>query len=173
MAKGLFQIYTGNGKGKTTAAIGLALRAAGAGLKIYIGHFLKGLRYSEHTSLERFEDSIFFELYGGRDFIDLSAPSAEDYKRAATGLEIAKEKILTKSFDLFILDEINIAAHFGLIEIPKVISLIEERPYKTELLFTGRYAPEEFIKRADLVTVMEEVKHYFSEGVKARTGIEM
>ncbi|MBN2363051.1 cob(I)yrinic acid a,c-diamide adenosyltransferase [candidate division WOR-3 bacterium] len=171
--KGLFQIYTGNGKGKTTAAIGLAVRAAGAGFKVYIGHFLKGLRYSEHSSLEKFSGQIFFDLYGGKDFIDLTSPSEADFERAENGLYMAEENLFRGGFDLVILDEINIAAHFGLIEMKRAVGLIENKPENTELLFTGRYAPGEFIEKAHLVTVMEEVKHYFRDGVEARTGIEM
>ncbi|MBN1150272.1 cob(I)yrinic acid a,c-diamide adenosyltransferase [candidate division WOR-3 bacterium] len=173
LVRGYFQVYTGNGKGKTTAALGLSIRAAGAGLKVYIGQFLKGLPYSEHLALDKFRGQIFYELFGGREFIDMVSPSKIDYERAEKGFQRSLDAVSSGEYDLVILDEINIAAHFGLLDSKKILDLIEKKPVNMELVFTGRYAPMEFIQRADLVTVMEEVKHYYREGVEARTGIEM
>jgi len=169
--KGYVQVYTGNGKGKTTAALGLALRAAGAGLRVYIGQFLKGARYSEIKAMDRYESSIKVEQF------------VRDWKvgQEITGVEIAlagdafkrvREVILSGQFDLVVLDEINVALHLKLISEEDVISLVKSKPPQVELVLTGRSAPDRLIDQADLVTEMREIKHYFARGVRARRGIE-
>jgi cob(I)alamin adenosyltransferase len=169
--KGYVQIYTGEGKGKTTAALGLALRAAGAGLRVFIGQFMKGKDYSELKALARFEDTITLERFGTAQWVG-SRPTEEDRRRAMAGLERAKSILCGGEHDVVILDEILVALHYTLIPLQKVIELMELRPDEVELVMTGRGAPEELIRRADLVTEMRAVKHYHSRGVAARTGIE-
>ncbi len=169
--KGYVQIYTGEGKGKTTAALGLALRAAGAGLRVFIGQFMKGKDYSELKSLARFEDSITLERFGTSHWVS-TQPTEEDRKRAMEGLERAKSVLSSGGYDVVILDEILVALHFTLIPLEEIIELMESRPDEVELVLTGRGAPEDLIRRADLVTEMRAVKHYHSRGVSARAGIE-
>ena len=166
---GYIQIYTGNGKGKTTAALGLALRAAGAGLKVFIGQFLK-TQSSEHQALNRFEDLIKIETYGGPKFI--KTPSVEDKNMAEKGFKSCMDSINSGKYDVVILDEINVAIHLGLLNLEQVLVLLKKKPKDVEIILTGRYAPKELIEIADLVTEMHEVKHYYHKGIKARKGIE-
>ncbi len=168
--RGYIHIYTGDGKGKTTAAIGLALRAAGAGRKVYIGQFIKGMRYSELSILARIPEITIHQF--GRDcFIDRQ-PTAEDINAARQGLQQIQEAIISGQYQLVILDEINIALYYRLLPIEKIIELIINRPKEIELVLTGRNVPTELIDMADLVTEMKEIKHYYSRGVQARAGIE-
>ena len=169
--KGYVQVYTGNGKGKTTAALGLALRAAGAGLRIYIAQFVKGMAYSEHKALERFSDVISIRQYGRSCFIERE-PVAEDIEAARQGLEEAQKILASGKYDLVILDEANIATHFRLFSADDLLRVIESKPDHVELVITGRYADPRVVERADLVTEMSEVKHYYTRGVQARPGIE-
>ena len=169
MMYGYIQIYTGNGKGKTTAALGLALRAAGAGLKVFIGQFLKK-QSSEQEALKRFEDLIKIETYGGPKFI--KTPSVEDKKRAEKGFKVCMDNINSGKYDVVILDEINVAIHLGLLNLEQVLVLLKKRLKGVEIILTGRYAPQKLIEIADLVTEMREVKHYYHKGIKARKGIE-
>ncbi|WDV47269.1 cob(I)yrinic acid a,c-diamide adenosyltransferase [Clostridiaceae bacterium M8S5] len=169
MEKGYVHVYTGNGKGKTTAAFGLALRAACAGKKVFIGQFVKGMKYSE-VEVSNFIPNIEIQQFGLECFI-YKEPTKEDVRRAKRGLEICKEK-LSQNYDVVIMDEINIALYFKLIELKDVISLVRSRKENIELILTGRYAPKELIEIADLVTEMKEIKHYYSTGVEARKGIE-
>lgn len=168
---GYVQVYTGNGKGKTTAALGLALRAAGAGLKVFIGQFMKGSATGELKALQRFDDLITIEQFGRQGFVH-SQPDAEDIERASRGLARAKQALLSGECDLVILDEANVAAHFRLITVAQLLELIDAKPAQVELVLTGRYAAESVIERADLVTEMCEIKHYYQQGVEARRGIE-
>jgi len=154
--RGYVQVYTGNGKGKTTAAFGLALRAAGAGLKVYIGQFLKKGEYSELNSINRFKDLIKVEQFGGKRY---------RFKKI-------KEIIFSREYDVVILDEINVALYYRLLSEEDLINLIKNKPSDVELVLTGRYASSQIIKIADLVTEMRKIKHYFSKGVTARKGIE-
>ncbi len=163
------QVYTGNGKGKTTAAFGLALRAAMAGQKVWIGQFMKGMYYSD-LELVKFIPTIEIEQLGNDCFVGKN-PRPEDYDCAKKGLLRAKE-IFKKDYDLIILDEINCALYFKLLPVEDVVSLINSRNPNTEIILTGRYAPQEIIDLADLVTEMKEIKHYYHKGVKARKGIE-
>jgi len=169
--KGYVQVYTGNGKGKTTAAIGLAVRAAGANLKVFIGQFVKGMHYSELESLKRFSDLITIKQFGRECFI-FHDPTQEDIQCARDGLKEAKEIINSGEYQVVILDEINIALYYKLFPIDEVIDIIKNKPENVELILTGRYAPQEIIDIADLVTEMREIKHYYVKGVVAREGIE-
>ena len=169
--KGYIQVYTGDGKGKTTAALGLALRAAGAGLKVYLAQFIKGGAYSEIKALERFSDLITVKQYG-RDCFIREKPSEEDRRLASSGLDEAEEFMLSGRYSLVILDEINIATFFSLIPVERLMDFIDKKPAGVELILTGRRADSRIVDRADLVTEMKEVKHYYGKGVEAREGIE-
>lgn len=170
---GYVQIYTGNGKGKTTAALGLAFRAAGRGFRTYIAQFLKAQPTGEIEAAETLAPLITIEQFGREGFITVKdGPDDEDISRAAAGLERARKALLSGDYRIVILDEINTAVHFKILPEADVLELIDRRPADVELVLTGRYAPASFIERADLVTEMTEVKHYFAKGVKAREGIE-
>jgi len=166
----MIQVYTGNGKGKTTAAMGLALRASGAGLNIYIGQFAKGRCYSEIKALKKI-GNIKVEQFGRRCFIKKS-PEPIDVKMAKRGIKKTMEAIAQKHYQLIIMDEINIALKFKLVNLDELIRLIKNVPQGLELVLTGRYAHPEIIKLADLVSEIKEKKHYYTKGVKARKGIE-
>lgn len=168
--KGMLQVYTGNGKGKTTAALGLALRAVGAGRKVFIAQFVKGMDYSELKSTAEIAD-IDLKQYGHNYFIR-GKSSEKDRLAAEKGLEEVKELLKAANYDLIILDEANIAVHYGLFTLEDLISAVEQRDSQVEVVITGRYAAEELIEKADLVTEMREVKHYYKKGIKARKGIE-
>lgn len=167
---GRVQLYTGDGKGKTTAAFGLALRAAGAGLTTFIAQFVKGRHYSE---LDAFTDmeSITCRQYGRASFIH-GQPDEEDYQAAREGLKQVSEVMKSGEYDLVILDEANIATHLGLFSVDALIEAIEDRAEGVEVIVTGRRADPRIIDLADLVTDMREVKHYYNDGVEARRGIE-
>ncbi len=170
--KGYVHIYTGDGKGKTTAALGLALRAAGAGIKVYIAQFAKGMHYSELDSLKRFEDLITIKQYGRRCFIK-EKPEPEDIAAARNGYDEALQIIKSGEYGLVILDEANIATYYSLFSVDELLALVEAKPEHVELIITGRRADPRIINRADLVTEMKEIKHYYQQGVPARKGIEM
>lgn len=170
---GRIQIYTGNGKGKTTAALGLALRAAGHGKKTYIGQFLKGQDYGELHSAEKLKPWLTIAQFGRKDFVHVTEnPDQEDIDMARTGLNKCLQAMLSGDFDIIILDEINVVLHFKLLQINEVESFLEQRPAAVELVLTGRYAPAQLIAKADLVTEMKDIKHYYAQGVSARSGIE-
>lgn len=169
--KGYLQVYTGDGKGKTTAAMGLAIRAAGSGKKSYIGQFMKGQKYGESQFFEKIEP-IEIEQFGESRCIRKEEVSDEYKSKTKAGLLRCREKMLTGDYDLVILDEINVSIWFGLIDEKDVLDFIKDRPDNVELIFTGRYAPETVIEKADLVTEMRCIKHYFDKGVNAREGIE-
>lgn len=169
--RGYTQVYTGAGKGKTTAALGLAFRAAGAGLRVFFVQFMKGSSVSEIQALQRFADQITLRRFGSNKFI-IGEPTPLDISEAQKGLQEASEALLSGDYDLVILDEANGAVSLGLLSTQSILALMDSRPQKTELVLTGRNAPPEIMDRADLVTEMREVKHYFSQGVSARIGIE-
>lgn len=171
LKKGYVHIYTGDGKGKTTAAIGLALRAAGAGMKIFIAQFLKGKASSEFIPLSRLSDSITFAQYG-RDCLIKDEPTEEDKALARRGLEEVRQAMRSGKYDFIILDEANIAVLFKLLSVDDVLDLIHQKPGPVELVITGRKADPRLIEAADLVTEMKEVKHYYQKGIAAREGIE-
>ena len=173
IGKGYVQVYTGNGKGKTTAALGLAFRAMGYGLKTYIGQFMKGQKYSELDAVKMVSDFITVEQYGKKNFTYVKdTPDPEDVEMAKTGLVKARTAMLSGKYNIIILDEINTAYFFHLITIDEMLKFITEKPDGVELVFTGRYAPKELIDAADLVTEMVEVKHYYKKGITSRKGIE-
>ena len=171
MRKGYIQVYTGNGKGKTTASLGVALRAAGAGHHVFIGQFTKGLHCSEHKALERFNDLITIKQYGEPGFIN-SKPSERNIELAEHALAELYEIVLAGKHELVILEEANIATHYNLIKVEALLELIRKKPEHVELIFTGRHADPRLIEVADLVTEMKEIKHYKNQGVPARIGIE-
>ncbi|RLC05236.1 MAG: cob(I)yrinic acid a,c-diamide adenosyltransferase [Deltaproteobacteria bacterium] len=168
--KGYVQIYTGNGKGKTTASLGLALRAAGAGLKVYIIQFLKKGDYSEIKALSRFEN-ITIEQYGLGKFVK-GKPSDEDIAAGAQGYLKLWEILKQNKHDVVIAEEANVAVTCNLISENELLSLIDAKPDNVELVITGRGATDRVIEKADLVTEMKEIKHYYRKGVTARVGIE-
>lgn len=169
--KGYTQVYTGNGKGKTTAAIGLSIRAAGAGLKVFIAQFIKMGDYSEIKALKRFSDLITVEQFGLGRFTN-GKPTPEDIEAARKGLEKIKSVMESDEYKIIILEEANVAVKYGIITVEDLIELIVTKPYETELVITGRGASVQIIEKADLVTEMKPVKHYFQKGVAARIGIE-
>ncbi len=169
--KGYIQIYTGNGKGKTTAALGQAIRAAGYGLHSYIAQFMKGQRYGELISLRAIPE-ITIEQFGADTFVHIDYPSADDIDRARRGLTKAHEAMVSGQFQLIILDEILVAIHFNLLPLQQMINFLDEKPPAIEIILTGRYAPAPLIEKADLVTEMVEIKHYYRQHVAARDGIE-
>jgi cob(I)alamin adenosyltransferase len=171
--QGFVQIYTGNGKGKSTAAIGQAIRAAGFGLKTFIAQFMKEYPYNELNSLKHLSNWITIEQFGGDEFIyKKEPPGEEELAKAKKGLQTAKEKMLSGGYDLIILDEAIVSIYFKLIRTEELVDFIKEKPENVELILTGRYCPEELVKLADLVTEMKEVKHYYQKGIKSRRGIE-
>ncbi|MDO9543263.1 MAG: cob(I)yrinic acid a,c-diamide adenosyltransferase [Kiritimatiellia bacterium] len=171
MQRGLVQIYTGAGKGKTTAALGLALRALGAGLKVYLGQFIKKGEFSEIKALRRFKPKIVIRQYGCGRFVR-GKPSPADIRNARKGLADLKRAMLGKKYDLVIADEINCAVNAGLISEEKILHLIKKKPPDVELVLTGRNAPSQIMKRADLITEMKKIRHPFDKGEDGRRGIE-
>ncbi|MCK5783290.1 MAG: cob(I)yrinic acid a,c-diamide adenosyltransferase [Desulfobacterales bacterium] len=169
--KSYVQIYTGDGKGKTTAAIGLAVRAAGHGMKTYIGQFMKRQHYGELTSLQHIP-GITVEQYGDIQCIHREEVEQKHIDQAVNGLARASETMCSDQYDIIVLDEINVAIWFGLLHIKDVLKFLEKRPENVEVILTGRRAPRELIEHADLVSEMNEIKHYYTDGVQARNGIE-
>lgn len=169
--KGYIHVYTGNGKGKTTAALGLALRAVGAGKKVYFAQFVKGEIYSEIDAINRYIPEITVKQYGQGCFI-VDEPTSEDIQAAKEGLEEVGAVIRSGKYDVVVLDEATIALHYKLFSVEELIAVLQEKREETEIAITGRYAPEELIEIADLVTEMKEIKHYYTKGISARKGIE-
>lgn len=173
LERGCVQVYTGNGKGKTTAALGLALRAVGRGLRVCFFQFIKGGGpYGEHLIAEKLAPLLTIVNTGRPGWVNVKDIS-EDRRVAQQAFEQAKEILLSGDYDLIVLDEINGAVGFGLIDVEQVLELIHIRPEKVELVLTGRNVSDKVIEAADLVTEMCEIKHYYKAGVPARTGIEM
>jgi len=170
LEKGYVQVYTGNGKGKTTAALGLVLRTICAGNKAFIGQFMKGQDYSELRAPE-FLPGLEMEQFGTVEFLK-GKPTEKDITDAAKGLARMKEVVLSGKYDVVVFDEINTSLFFGLVSPKDVIDVIDLKNDKMEIVLTGRYAPEEIVNRADLVTEMKEIKHYYNNGVQSRAGIE-
>ncbi|HPR19656.1 MAG TPA: cob(I)yrinic acid a,c-diamide adenosyltransferase [Proteiniphilum sp.] len=169
--RGYLHIYTGNGKGKSTAAFGLALRAAGAGMRIYIAQFVKGRNYSEITAVREHLPQITIRQFGKGCFI-VEKPTEKDVDAAREGLAVVFEVLTSGQYDLVILDEATIAIYYDLFTVSELIEILKKRSAGCEVVVTGRYAPEELIEVADLVTEMREVKHYYRQGIEAREGIE-
>ncbi|OGS37069.1 MAG: cob(I)yrinic acid a,c-diamide adenosyltransferase [Elusimicrobia bacterium RIFOXYB2_FULL_49_7] len=169
--RGCLQVYTGTGKGKSTAAFGLALRSAGAGKKVFIAQFVKGMDYSELKSISCLKKWIFLKQYGRKGYI-VEKPLPEDRRLAKKGLAEAALAMKKGRYDLVILDEACIALFFKLYSVSDLLSAIKGRAFHVEVVVTGRYAPPLLIKTADLVTEMKEIKHYYNQGINARVGIE-
>ena len=171
--EGQIQVYTGNGKGKTTAALGLALRAAGSGFRTYIGQFCKGQKYGELEAVKKLAPLITIEQFGRKTFMSIKEPAdPADIRMARRGLARSRAAMLSGRYDIVVLDEILIALFFHLLIEADVLALLDERPAAVELILTGRGAPAAIIRRAGLVTEMKERKHYYTRGVEARIGIE-
>jgi len=170
LEKGYIQVYTGNGKGKTTAALGITLRTICAGNRAFFGQFMKGQDYSEKKAVE-FLPGLTMEQFGGPCFIS-GAPTEQDIRDAKAGLQRMKEALSSGEYDLVVFDEINTSLFFKLVTVDEVMAVLDLKPEKTEVILTGRYAPQEIIDRADLCTEMKEIKHYYNAGVDARVGIE-
>lgn len=168
---GYVHVYTGDGKGKTTAAIGLAVRAAGHGRSTYIGQFMKGQEYGELAALEHLPQ-VTIEQYGDQGCIRKEEVTSKHIADAVAGLMRAGNELISGRHDIVVLDEVNVALWFGLLEEEAVLELLEARPAGVELVLTGRRAPQAILDRADLITEMLEVKHYYADGVLARKGIE-
>ena len=169
---GLIQVYTGDGKGKTTAALGLALRAAGSGLYTYIGQFLKSRHYGELESVRRLAPHVTIEQYGLAGWVHVDGVTPEQRAAAQESLAKVRRALLSGEYDLVVADEINIALDYGVLTEREVIDLIDNRPPQVELVLTGRRAPVSIIERADLVTEIQEVQHPYHRGIPARVGIE-
>ncbi len=169
--KGFTQIYTGNGKGKTTAAIGLAIRASGAGKKIFIAQFTKGRGSSEVNVISDYIPNITIKQFGRENFI-LREPEEEDHILTQKGFKEVVAQVFSRYYEMVVLDEIFIALQYGLITEQALVSFLQTAPDNVEIILTGRNAPQKIIDMADLVTEMKEVKHYFENGIQAREGIE-
>ena len=172
LTRGLVEIFTGSGKGKTTAALGAALRALGHELRVHIVFFMKGgYPYGERNMLPQLPN-VSFQSFGHEHFVDPQNVKAEEREQAREALQAARAAISSGKFDLVVLDEVNVAVAWKLIEVEELMKLIEKKPQNVELILTGRYADQRLIERADLVTEMVEVKHPYQKGIKARKGIE-
>lgn len=172
LEKGLVQVYTGNGKGKTSAAFGAALRAIGRGLKVYVIQFIKGgFDYGELHSIKSLPN-LKLAAFGRGRFITETRPPEEDIKLAHEGFKLARKVVSGGEYDMVVLDEINVALHLKMISLNDVIQLVKKRPKHVELILTGRNAPAEIVEVADLVTEMKEIKHPYADGVPPRKGIE-
>jgi len=166
------EIFTGNGKGKTSAALGVVMRALGHGLKVHIVYFMKGdYPYGERNTLALLPN-VSFESFGHEYFIDPQNLKAEEREQARQALEAARRAISSGDFDLVVLDEVNLAVAWKLVDIDEVIGVIDEKPENVELILTGRWANDRLIEKADLVSEMVAVKHPFQKGVKARKGFD-
>ncbi len=173
MEKGYVQIYTGNGKGKTTAALGLIIRALGSGMRVFLCQFMKNNDTGELKIFDRFTEQIKVIQCGlGKFCTDRENPGQDHIDAAQKGFEKAKKALNSEEYDLVVLDEINVALYYNLLPIEDVIGLIKSRPIHTELVLTGRYADKKLYDYADLITEMKEIKHYYKKGVEQRKGIE-
>lgn len=170
--RGLVYVFTGDGKGKTTAALGAILRALGHGMRVYIVYFMKGdYPYGERSILSQLPN-IKIDVFGHRGFIDPANIKPEEKEQARLALAAAREAMLSGNYEVVVLDEVNIAVAWKLVELDEVMRLIGDKPQNVELILTGRHADTELIKRADLVTEMLKIKHPFDKGIKARKGID-
>ena len=171
-SQGLVQVFTGNGKGKTSAALGAVVRASGHGLKVFIVFFLKGqYPYGEFGTLAKLPN-VDFASFGLRRLIDPAQINPDEIEQAKLALLAAREAVLSGQYDLVVMDEVNVAVHFKLIELDEVIKLIGDKPQNMDLILTGRYVDAKLIELADLVTEMVKLKHPYDKGMKARKGIE-
>jgi cob(I)alamin adenosyltransferase len=167
--RGLVQVYTGDGKGKTTAALGLAMRATGQGMRVGFIQFLKSEPCGEHFFVSWHHPFEIVQMSAGDS---VTKPQQQLREEAQQTLAYAEEQMMSGNYQLLILDEVLVAVHKGLITSGQVLNLLEKKPDSVELVLTGRYAPPEIVERADLVTEMHMIKHPFNRGVAARRGIE-
>jgi len=173
LSRGLIQVYTGDGKGKTTCALGLALRAVGQGFKVYMVQFMKGRETGEaNAAADRLAPDMTLRYFGRPGLVNLRAPDPEDLALVREAWDLARQVIVAGEHDLVILDEINLALTFKLVALAEALKVLRERPPWVEVVLTGRQAPPELVELADLVTEMRPLKHYYEAGVKARRGIE-
>jgi cob(I)alamin adenosyltransferase len=172
LSKGTIQVYTGNGKGKTTASLGLALRACGHDFKVLMIQFMKGSENYGEVIISGKIPGFTLIQSGLPTFVEKGNPSDEDLRLAREGMDLAWKAVRENACDMLILDEINCAVDYGLLEVGEAMDLIKEKPPAMELVLTGRYAPEEFLEVADLVTEMREIKHHYQTGMEMREGIE-
>lgn len=171
--KGLILLYTGNGKGKTTASLGLALRAIGHGEKVFMIQFMKGSEsYGEVQAVRKYLPGFELVQKGMDKFVKKGAPDAEDLRLAREGMELARKVISEGRHDLVILDEINVAVNFGLISEEDVLNLISLKPDHVTIVLTGRYASEKIMEKADMISEVKDIKHHYKKGVVAQAGIE-
>ena len=170
--RGLVHVYTGDGKGKTCAALGMALRAAGHGWRTYVGQFMKGQDYGELKAAQMLDGLLTIEQYGKPTFVHVGQVTPEDVQMVNEGLALVLGALQSAEYQMVVLDEINVALYFGLLAARDVLSVIDAKPEGVELVLTGRRVPEEILARADYVTVMQEVKHPYQHGVLARKGVE-
>lgn len=168
----MIHIYTGCGKGKTSAALGLGLRALGSGKKVLLIQFLKNGSSSEVRVIKKYLPKFEVKSFGRKGFLDKNGLKKQDYQLAEQGFNLAKKAVHSRKYEIIILDEINVALNLGLLKISGLIELIKIVPQDKELILTGRRASKKILKYADLITEMKEVKHYFKKGIKARKGIE-
>ena len=171
-SRGLVLVHTGNGKGKTTAAFGQALRAVGQGLRVCVIQFMKGRKYGEFLAAERYLPNLTIHLSGLDSFVMRDKPAPVDIELARKGLDMAREAVSSGNYDMVILDEINVAVDFKLIPLEEVINLIRNKPAAFDLVLTGRYAAPEIMELADTVSEVREIKHHYNAGIKDRAGIE-
>ncbi len=172
LRKGLVQVFTGDGKGKTSAAIGAVIRALGHGRRVYIAYFMKGdYPYGERSILSRLPN-VTLESFGSGEFINPASIKPEEKEQAQKALAAARRAMLEGGYDLVVLDEVNLAVDWGLVELDEVLKLLEDKPEGVELILTGRRADSRLVQLADLVTEMLKIKHPYDEGVAAREGIE-
>jgi cob(I)alamin adenosyltransferase len=169
---GLIHVYTGDGKGKTTAALGLALRAAGHGWRTYIGQFMKGQDYGERQAAAMLGGLLTIEQFGKPTFIHVGQATPEDARLAREGLAAARRAMLSGQYQIVVLDEVNVALYFELLTVQDVLDVIDDKPDGVELVLTGRRVPDEIVARADYVTEMQERRHPYQKGILARKGIE-
>jgi cob(I)alamin adenosyltransferase len=172
LTRGLIQVYTGDGKGKTTCALGLALRAAGQGFQVFIIQFMKGRQTGESRAAARLAPEVTLHYFGRPGLVNLKAPAPEDLALMRQAWDLAREVLAAGKHDLVILDEINLCLTYGLVPLEEALEVLQHRPPWVEVILTGRQAPPELLALADLVTEMRPVKHYYQAGVKARRGIE-
>ena len=170
--QGLVIVITGNGKGKTTAAMGQALRALGHGFKVLVVQFMKGKKYGEVLCAEKLLPDLRIIPCGLDSFVMKDNPAPVDIELARQGLKLVKEALASKEYQMIILDEINVALDFKLVALEEVLDMIRNKPKEIDLVLTGRYAPPEIIELADTVSEVREIKHHYSKGVKERAGIE-
>lgn len=170
--RGIVYVITGDGKGKTTAALGLSLRVIGHGGRVFFAQFMKGRAYGEVKAARDCLPTLEIAQYGRDEFVRKGNPDPEDVKLAQKGLEAVRMAMDSLKYDLVVLDEINVAIDFGLVSLSAVLELVRSRPAGLDLVLTGRNAPPELIEAADTVSEVKEIKHHFRQGLKGRAGME-